>query len=172
MASAFPSKVTRSKRPCWSCLLKSPSPSTAYLYSIDQVCFFRELPLIINLFYISVCMFIIWPSGHPSKIKSQKARIHTVFSQHRLYRRKEYAKALGNLCEKKKWSPCRAAVTHRHTGRYRGRHWMSAYTDARACGQDMDYMNAMVLILALDTVLTVANGKIIPDKDLLLLTLL
>lgn len=27
-----------------------------------------------------------------------------------------------------------------------------------ACGQDTDYMNAVALILALDTVLTVANG--------------
>lgn len=31
--------------------------------------------------------------------------------------------------------------------------WMPA-----ACGQDTDYMNAVALILALDTVLTVANG--------------
>lgn len=131
MAGAVPSKVTCSKRPCWSGLLKTPSPTTAYLYSIDQLCFFRELPLIINLFYISVYMFIIWPSVHSSKVKSQKARIQTGFSLHRIYKRKRYTKAMGNLCEKKKWRPCRAAATHRHTDRYRGRHWMSAHTDAR-----------------------------------------
>lgn len=52
-------------------------------------------------FNTSVYVFIIWSSCHPSKIKPHEARTQTVFSLHRIYRRKGYARPWGGLVKRR-----------------------------------------------------------------------